>query len=199
MNAGLACKAGRSRVRGRRQPTRPKMRGLPSRPSWRAWPGGGGSEPRGPSCPSSLSPREWPGGGHRPGKGSAVSRGAPMAPAQRSSSRLTSVFTRMTPSSVSVLVSITGIPSAAKSAKIFCRRQTGEVPQTSPPSADSDGGSAHLALLRQLADRLHVTLVGDDDEGLRTEGLGSSGEPGATPYPGSPRPPPCWRRAGGCC
>lgn len=106
---------------------------LPSRPFLWAWPGGVGWEHHGPSCLSSLSRREWQGGDHRPDKRGIVSTRTPASPHPGTTAGLqirfclTSVLTCMTPSSVSVLVSITGIPSAVKSAKIFWWSQMWEV------------------------------------------------------------------------
>lgn len=106
---------------------------LPSRPFLWAWPGGVDWEHHGPSCPSSLSRCEWQGGDHRPDKRGIVSTRTPAPPHPRMTAGLqillclTSVLTCMTPSSVSVLVSITGIPSAVKSAKIFWWSQMWEV------------------------------------------------------------------------
>lgn len=90
-----------------------------------------------------------------------------------SARRLTSFFTCMTPSSVSVLVSITLIPSADSCAKTFCGSEATEhrvtVRQTLPSFALVHSGVAisHLILLRQLVDLLHVTFVGYDDQRLR--------------------------------
>lgn len=94
---------------------------LPFGPSWRAWPGGAGSGRRAPSCPSSWSRHEPPGAGRRPGEGSAVTQQLGRNKlTEQPTERLTSFFTCMTPSSVSVLVSITLMPSADSSVKTFC-------------------------------------------------------------------------------
>lgn len=90
-----------------------------------------------------------------------------------SARRLTSFFTCVTPSSVSVLVSITLIPSADSCAKTFCGSEATEhrvrVRKTLQSFARIHSGvvMSHLILLRQLADLLHVTFVGHDDQRLR--------------------------------
>lgn len=97
--------------------------GLPSRPSWWAWRGAACSERHGPSCPSSWCWRGGPGAGHRPEQtpegdlNQWGDRGVWKSPV------LTSVLTCMTPSSVRVLVSMTGTPSVIRSAKIFWKQE----------------------------------------------------------------------------
>lgn len=106
----------------------------PSHLSWWAWPGGDGWEHRGLSCPSSLSRRGRRGAGRRPDKHKTMTVSHNMQITNIQGSMwvwsllcLTSFLTCMTPSSVRVLVSITEIASAERSAKIFWRQNNTRV------------------------------------------------------------------------